>query len=220
MTVVSHGPSRKKTDRPVDVVGDDWGRVYAGFLEEFPCCAGRNVFAWFQAARRWSPSPVAGAGGDDFAAGPSSRDVCDGARLSASAAAGDPNGCGGDGCPSSSSGAAVTDCLSDRSGVRAVLERSCLGGAKGIRTPDLFHAMETRYQLRHSPFMPPARGRPLLNSGCNCSVPGPVIRNPAGVGHPLAYEPILAPDTRAGAAIRKEQQCRDLPSGSCASAIP
>ena len=26
-----------------------------------------------------------------------------------------------------------------------------LGGAKGIRTPDLFHAMEARYQLRHSP---------------------------------------------------------------------
>ena len=25
------------------------------------------------------------------------------------------------------------------------------GGAKGIRTPDLFHAMEARYQLRHSP---------------------------------------------------------------------
>ena len=27
---------------------------------------------------------------------------------------------------------------------------SC-GGARGIRTPDLFHAMEARYQLRHSP---------------------------------------------------------------------
>ena len=26
-----------------------------------------------------------------------------------------------------------------------------LRGAKGIRTPDLFHAMEARYQLRHSP---------------------------------------------------------------------
>lgn len=25
------------------------------------------------------------------------------------------------------------------------------GGAKGIRTPDLLHAMEARYQLRHSP---------------------------------------------------------------------
>ena len=24
-------------------------------------------------------------------------------------------------------------------------------GARGIRTPDLFHAMEARYQLRHSP---------------------------------------------------------------------
>src|SRR3984885_4759874 len=28
---------------------------------------------------------------------------------------------------------------------------SDLGGAKGIRTPDLLHAMQTRYQLRHSP---------------------------------------------------------------------
>ena len=27
---------------------------------------------------------------------------------------------------------------------------SC-GGAEGIRTPDLFHAMEARYQLRQSP---------------------------------------------------------------------
>ena len=26
-------------------------------------------------------------------------------------------------------------------------------GARGIRTPDLFHAMEARYQLRHSPEM-------------------------------------------------------------------
>ena len=25
------------------------------------------------------------------------------------------------------------------------------GGGKGIRTPDLLHAMETRYQLRHTP---------------------------------------------------------------------
>jgi hypothetical protein len=26
-----------------------------------------------------------------------------------------------------------------------------LGGAEGIRTPGLLHAMEARYQLRHSP---------------------------------------------------------------------
>jgi hypothetical protein len=25
------------------------------------------------------------------------------------------------------------------------------GGGKGIRTPDLLHAMQTRYQLRHTP---------------------------------------------------------------------
>ena len=30
-------------------------------------------------------------------------------------------------------------------------------GARGIRTPDLFHAMEARYQLRHSP----VKGVPL-----------------------------------------------------------
>ena len=28
-------------------------------------------------------------------------------------------------------------------------------GAKGIRTPDLLHAMQTRYQLRHSPSCTP-----------------------------------------------------------------
>ena len=33
--------------------------------------------------------------------------------------------------------------------------RSDLRGAKGIRTPDLLHAMQTRYQLRHSPAAPP-----------------------------------------------------------------
>src|SRR5699024_7503299 len=31
------------------------------------------------------------------------------------------------------------------------LSHSFSSGAKGIRTPDLFHAMEARYQLRHSP---------------------------------------------------------------------
>jgi hypothetical protein len=28
---------------------------------------------------------------------------------------------------------------------------SKFGGGKGIRTPDLLHAMQTRYQLRHTP---------------------------------------------------------------------
>ena len=32
-------------------------------------------------------------------------------------------------------------------------------GARGIRTPDLFHAMEARYQLRHSPETGTAPGR-------------------------------------------------------------
>ena len=31
------------------------------------------------------------------------------------------------------------------------MTRETKSGAKGIRTPDLFHAMEARYQLRHSP---------------------------------------------------------------------
>ena len=32
---------------------------------------------------------------------------------------------------------------------RTQIRKTC--GAKGIRTPDLLHAMQTRYQLRHSP---------------------------------------------------------------------
>ena len=36
--------------------------------------------------------------------------------------------------------------------VSAILDcRDLSGGGKGIRTPDLLHAMQTRYQLRHSP---------------------------------------------------------------------
>jgi hypothetical protein len=34
---------------------------------------------------------------------------------------------------------------------------SDLRGAEGIRTPDPLHAMEVRYQLRHSPASPPGR---------------------------------------------------------------
>ncbi len=37
-----------------------------------------------------------------------------------------------------------------------VVTQDTLGGAKGIRTPDLLIANETRYQLRHSP-MPLSR---------------------------------------------------------------
>ena len=36
---------------------------------------------------------------------------------------------------------------------RQAFEKRC--GAKGIRTPDLLHAMQTRYQLRHSPLPTP-----------------------------------------------------------------
>lgn len=31
------------------------------------------------------------------------------------------------------------------------MSRDFTRGGKGIRTPDLLHAMETRYQLRHTP---------------------------------------------------------------------
>jgi hypothetical protein len=31
------------------------------------------------------------------------------------------------------------------------LQNATLGGAEGIRTPDPLHAMQVRYQLRHSP---------------------------------------------------------------------
>ena len=43
---------------------------------------------------------------------------------------------------------------------------SC-GGAMGIRTPDLLHAMEARYQLRHSPL----RSRMSLAAPGGCPVP-------------------------------------------------
>src|SRR5690242_689882 len=37
------------------------------------------------------------------------------------------------------------------------MSRTSSGGAEGIRTPDPFHAMEVRYQLRHSPGSPERR---------------------------------------------------------------
>jgi hypothetical protein len=50
--------------------------------------------------------------------------------------------------------------------IKWVLTTRNTGGAKGIRTPDLFHAMEARYQLRHSP------------AGCSVPVPtGPNARS-------------------------------------------
>ena len=47
-------------------------------------------------------------------------------------------------------------------------------GARGIRTPDLFHAMEARYQLRHSP----VRASLLFGDADNCMKIGPVRANP------------------------------------------
>ena len=37
-----------------------------------------------------------------------------------------------------------------------------MGGAEGIRTPDPLHAMEVRYQLRHSPAAGYRRQAPAL----------------------------------------------------------
>ncbi len=43
----------------------------------------------------------------------------------------------------------------------ALVSATHISGAKGIRTPDLFHAMEARYQLRHSPIVPEGRSMTL-----------------------------------------------------------
>lgn len=42
--------------------------------------------------------------------------------------------------------------LSDKAiGPRTAVRGPIFGGAEGTRTPDPLHAMEVRYQLRHSP---------------------------------------------------------------------
>ena len=50
-------------------------------------------------------------------------------------------------------------------------------GARGIRTPDLFHAMEARYQLRHSP----VTGRRPAGDADNCMDFTPLRANPCRV---------------------------------------
>ena len=44
-----------------------------------------------------------------------------------------------------------------------------MGGAEGTRTPDPLHAMEVRYQLRHSPFVAIAKRRSTAGSS-QCSL--------------------------------------------------
>src|SRR4051794_14734889 len=56
------------------------------------------------------------------------------------------------------------------------------GGAEGTRTPDPFHAMEVRYQLRHSPA--PARGHRPRRS--ETMLPGPGPPGPNGVSTRLS----------------------------------
>src|ERR1700756_3666010 len=50
-------------------------------------------------------------------------------------------------------------------------------GAKGIRTPDLLHAMQTRYQLRHSPatHRTPVQGRPARWNAVSIQAPRPCV---------------------------------------------
>ena len=50
-------------------------------------------------------------------------------------------------------------------GAKLYQHQQAVSGAKGIRTPDLFHAMEARYQLRHSPVFSSSRLRPVKHSG-------------------------------------------------------
>ena len=68
-----------------------------------------------------------------------------------------------------------------------------MGGAKGIRTPDLLHAMQTRYQLRHSPAEETSayRGRPSGSKPRNASaiVAEDHLRQAAGV---VFHEPPAA----------------------------
>ena len=64
---------------------------------------------------------------------------------------------------------------------------SACGGARGIRTPDLLIANETRYQLRHSP---------------KC---GPILASPPGV---LASSVAVSPPTATGAVRRRAAGAR------------
>ena len=62
------------------------------------------------------------------------------------------------------------------------------GGARGIRTPDLFHAMEARYQLRHSPsiWAPPCRATrtTVCSPGPLGQIPHACTTSPRQIPHP------------------------------------
>src|SRR5690625_5926701 len=61
------------------------------------------------------------------------------------------------------------------------LSHSFSSGAKGIRTPDLFHAMEARYQLRHSPV-------PGIASTCDRASEAPCRGDSSILHRPLRSE--------------------------------
>ena len=69
------------------------------------------------------------------------------------------------------------------------------GGARGIRTPDLFHAMEARYQLRHSP----VRVSLACGDADNCMKFGPVRANP----HHVHYLTRSAQDATQRAGVHR-----------------
>lgn len=54
------------------------------------------------------------------------------------------------------------------------------GGAKGIRTPDLLIANETRYQLRHSPKLPQQPDQPSIRVGQGRNQEGADKPDPGG----------------------------------------
>ncbi len=63
------------------------------------------------------------------------------------------------------------------------------GGAKGTRTPDPLHAMQVRYQLRHSPVFRPNRIETDPRTGDKFTQVLPQIANP--VRSPS--DPVAAP---------------------------
>src|SRR5690606_31210031 len=82
------------------------------------------------------------------------------------------------------------------------------GGAKGIRTPDLFHAMEARYQLRHSPALP-CGSNECRRSGR--SLPTRARRDLRRTARPARAPPLPAPTSARGTHVVLRQTPRGSP---------